>query len=97
MSRAPKIIELRGVLSRPVIFSITNMAEDIETLNAVLARLRQRFHTKPSHEIYERANSAYQAGTPVRALFAVVVRYIQNQPLESNSGLKNPRRGRSNP
>jgi hypothetical protein len=63
MTRAPKIMELRRHLSQPAIFSIANRAEDVETLNAILARLRQRFHTKPSREIYERVNAAYQAGT----------------------------------
>ena len=38
-------------------------AEDIETLNVALARLRQWFHSKQSREIYERVNAAYQAGT----------------------------------
>jgi hypothetical protein len=38
MIRAPKIMEMRRVLSRPAIFSIANRAEDIATLNAVLAR-----------------------------------------------------------
>jgi len=97
MTRAPKIMEMRRVLSRPAIFSIANMVEDIETLNAVLARLRQQFHTKPSHEIYERVNAAYQAGTPVPTLFAVVVRDIRNRPPESETRPKNPRRVRSDP
>ena len=56
------IMEMRRGLSWPVIFSIANRAEDVETLNAILARLRQRFHTKRSREIYERVNAAYQAG-----------------------------------
>jgi hypothetical protein len=34
-------MELRRVLSRPAIFSIATRAEDIETLNAVLARLHK--------------------------------------------------------
>jgi hypothetical protein len=33
MTRAPEIIEMRRVLSRPAIFSIANRVEDIETLN----------------------------------------------------------------
>ena len=41
-------MEIRRVLSRPTIFSIADRAEDIETLNAILARLRQRFRTVPS-------------------------------------------------
>ena len=79
------------------VFSIANRAEDVETLNAVLARLRQQFHTKSSREIYEHVNAAYQGGTPVPALFAVVVREIQNQPPESDSRPKNLRRARSRP
>ncbi len=66
--------------AQPAIFSIANRAEDVETLNAILARLRQRFYMKPGREIYERVNTAYQGGTPVPELFAVVVRDIQNQP-----------------
>ena len=97
MTRAPRIMEIRRVLSRPAIFSFANSAEDIETLNAILARLRQQFRTKPSLEIYERVNAAYQAGSPVPTLFAVVVRDIQNQPPESDLRPKNPRRVRSNP
>jgi hypothetical protein len=97
MTRAPRIMDIRRVLSRPAIFSFANRAEDIETLNAILARLRQQFHTKPSLEIYERVNAAYQAGTPVPTLFTVVVRDIQNQPPESDSRPKTPRRVRSNP
>ena len=62
MTRAPKIMELRRVLSWPTIFSIADRAEDIETLNAILARLRQRFHTVRGHESYVRVNAAYQAG-----------------------------------
>jgi hypothetical protein len=31
----------------PAIVSIANRAEDIETMNAVLAQLRQRFYTSP--------------------------------------------------
>jgi len=65
------------------------------TLNAVLAWLRQQFHTKPCREAYERVNAAYQAGTPVPPLF--VVRDIQNQLPESDSRLKNPCRVRSKP
>ena len=72
-------MEMRRGLSRPVIFSIANRAEDVETLNAILARLRQRFHTKRSREIYERVNAAYQAGTSVPSLFAVVVRDIETR------------------
>jgi hypothetical protein len=97
MTSAPRIMEIRRVLSRPAIFSFANRAEDIEILNAILARLRQQFHTKPSLEIYERVNAAYQAWTPVLTLFAVVVRDIQNQPPESDSRPKNPRRVRLNP
>ena len=97
MTRAPKIMELRRPLSQPAIFSIANRAEDVETLNAILARLRQRFHTRPSREIYERVNAAYQAGTAVCTLFAVVVRDFQKQPPESDSRPKRPRPVRSNP
>lgn len=82
MTRAQKIMELRRVLSRPTIFSIADKVEDIETLNAVLARLRRRFHPTPSREIYERVNATYQAETPVPSLFAVVVRDIPSQPSE---------------
>jgi len=46
MTRAPKIMELHRVLRGPI-FSIANRAEDIETLNAVLVRLQQRFYTIP--------------------------------------------------
>ena len=86
-------MEIRRVLSRPAIFSFANRAEDIEALNAILARLRQQFRTKPSLEIYERVNAAYQAGTPVPTLFAVVVRDIQNQPPESDFTTEEPALG----
>jgi hypothetical protein len=75
MTRGQNIMNTRQL--RPATFSIANRAEDIETLNAILARLRQRFHAKPSRESYERVNAAYQAGITVPALFAVVVHDIE--------------------
>ena len=71
--------------NQPAIFSIADRREDIEILNAILARLRQLFHAKPSCEIYERVNAAYQAGTPLPELFAVVVRDIETLEERNNA------------
>jgi len=56
--------------ARAAIFHAGNARwQDIELLNATLARLRQTFPSKPSVEIFAAVSRAHAAGEPLARIF----------------------------